>query len=72
MPSSVFTTSAYRRRSIRRRRLGFTPNAATYIGADIDNGSTVADPFVGAIDEVRIYSRALLPTELVELATGDP
>jgi len=50
----------------------FTPNAATYIGADIDNGSTVMDPFVGAIDEVRIYSRALQPKELVELATGDP
>jgi Concanavalin A-like lectin/glucanases superfamily len=50
----------------------FSPGAATYIGADVDDGSMVTAPFEGAIDEVRIYARALSPNELGELATGDP
>ena len=37
------------------------------IGADLDNGATVA-PFNGLLDEVRIYHRALSATELAELA----
>jgi len=51
---------------------GFTANAATYIGADVDTGSHVTDPFEGAVDEARIYARALTPSEVGELAAGNP
>jgi uncharacterized protein len=37
------------------------------IGSDIDNGSFSA-PYAGAIDDLRIYNRALAPPELAELA----
>jgi hypothetical protein len=50
----------------------FTIGAPTYIGADVDGGSTVTDPFDGAVDEVRIYARALDMPELLELALGTP
>jgi Concanavalin A-like lectin/glucanases superfamily len=50
----------------------FTIGAPTYIGADIDTGSNVMDPFDGAVDEVRIYARALDMSELIELALGNP
>jgi hypothetical protein len=50
----------------------FTEGAATYIGADVDAGSNVTDPFEGAVDEVRIYARALDPGELAQIVAGDP
>ena len=50
----------------------FTVGAPTYIGADVETGSNVTDPFDGAVDEVRIYARALDMSELVELALGNP
>jgi len=50
----------------------FTEGAATYIGADIDAGSNVTDPFEGAVDEVRIYARALEPSELAQIVASDP
>ena len=46
--------------------------AAKYIGADVDTGSDVTHPFEGAIDEARIYARALDPGELAEIVAGDP
>jgi hypothetical protein len=50
----------------------FSLGAPTYIGADVDGGSSVTDPFDGAVDEVRIYARALDASELLELAVGNP
>jgi hypothetical protein len=50
----------------------FSAGASTYIGSDIDGGSVVMDPFEGAIDEVRIYARALQPSELQQLVASDP
>lgn len=40
------------------------------IGIDIDN-SAFSAPFVGRIDDVRIYGRALSPQEVARLAAGD-
>lgn len=39
-----------------------------YIGGFPRDGFGVPETFPGAIDEVRIYSRALTPAEVAELA----
>jgi hypothetical protein len=48
--------------------IAFDPGSLT-LGADLDAGARVA-PIAATLDEVRVYSRALEPAELVDLATA--
>jgi hypothetical protein len=49
-------------------RLRSSPGKPIYIGANVNNGFT--ETFEGSIDEVALYSRALLPADIARLAGG--
>lgn len=50
--------------------LAFDNNGIT-IGADLDSGAVVAH-YLGAMDDLRIYDRALAESEVMQLATPEP
>jgi hypothetical protein len=46
----------------------FEPGGAVTFGADTDNGGQQSSPFVGIMDDLRIYDHALTATEIAALA----
>jgi hypothetical protein len=58
--------------AINKDEINYIQNFDLIVGANINNGSNVHDHFIGAVDEMRIYSRALSSNDIKVLSAFDP
>ena len=58
--------------AINKDKIDYIQNFDLIVGANINNGRNVVDHFIGAVDEMRIYSRALSSNDIKVLSAFDP